>query len=48
MDERIYWTEALAMFAFYIIYAIFMKYNSTIERWVKGKLGYICGDRMVF
>uniref|UniRef100_A0A915LYQ7 Sodium/calcium exchanger membrane region domain-containing protein n=1 Tax=Meloidogyne javanica TaxID=6303 RepID=A0A915LYQ7_MELJA len=46
MDERIYWTEALAMFAFYIIYAIFMKYNSTIERWVKGKLGYICGDRM--
>ncbi|CAK5062369.1 unnamed protein product [Meloidogyne enterolobii] len=43
MDERIYWTEALAMFAFYIIYAIFMKYNSTIERWVKGRLGYICG-----
>ncbi|CAK5091909.1 unnamed protein product [Meloidogyne enterolobii] len=43
MDERIYWTEALAMFAFYIIYAIFMKYNSTIERWVKERLGYICG-----
>uniref|UniRef100_A0A1I8BLF6 Na_Ca_ex domain-containing protein n=1 Tax=Meloidogyne hapla TaxID=6305 RepID=A0A1I8BLF6_MELHA len=43
LDERIYWTEALAMFAFYIIYAIFMKYNSTIERWVKRRLNLLYG-----
>ncbi|KAF7639966.1 Na_Ca_ex domain-containing protein [Meloidogyne graminicola] len=47
LDERVYWTEALAMFLFYVVYAIFMKYNATIERWVKGKLGLIYEVRNV-
>ncbi|KAI1704358.1 sodium/calcium exchanger protein [Ditylenchus destructor] len=37
-DEQISWHEALAMFALYVIYAIFMKYNSTIEEKVKQHL----------
>ncbi|VDM62884.1 unnamed protein product [Angiostrongylus costaricensis] len=30
-DEKITWHEALTMFLIYIIYGIFMKYNSQIE-----------------
>uniref|UniRef100_A0A8L8K2A5 Na_Ca_ex domain-containing protein n=1 Tax=Heligmosomoides polygyrus TaxID=6339 RepID=A0A8L8K2A5_HELPZ len=37
-DERISWHEALTMFLIYIIYGIFMKYNSQLERKVKGLL----------
>ncbi|KAE9417500.1 hypothetical protein Angca_006920, partial [Angiostrongylus cantonensis] len=34
-DEKITWHEALTMFLIYIIYGIFMKYNSQIEMSVK-------------
>lgn len=32
------WYEALILFSLYIIYAVFMKYNSLIEQTVKRKL----------
>uniref|UniRef100_A0A0N4Z5L2 Sodium/potassium/calcium exchanger 2 n=1 Tax=Parastrongyloides trichosuri TaxID=131310 RepID=A0A0N4Z5L2_PARTI len=38
LDEIIEWFEALIMFLLYILYAIFMKYNETIEEFVKHKL----------
>lgn len=34
-DERIEWHEAVAMLTIYIIYGIFMKYNSVLEVFVK-------------
>lgn len=34
-DERIEWHEAVAMLAIYVIYGIFMKYNSVLEMFVK-------------
>ena len=37
-DEMIEWHEASIMFAIYIAYGIFMKYNSAIEGWVRGIL----------
>lgn len=37
-DEVIEWHEAFIMFAIYIVYGIFMKYNTAIEAWVRGKL----------
>ena len=37
-DEAIDWHEALTMFVIYVIYGIFMKYNSQIERLVKSTL----------
>uniref|UniRef100_A0A0K0E3L7 Sodium/calcium exchanger membrane region domain-containing protein n=1 Tax=Strongyloides stercoralis TaxID=6248 RepID=A0A0K0E3L7_STRER len=38
LDEKINWYEALVMFTIYILYAIFMKYNETVECYVKGRL----------
>ncbi|KAE9548532.1 hypothetical protein FO519_008257 [Halicephalobus sp. NKZ332] len=38
IDEAIDWHEALTMFVIYVIYGIFMKYNSQIERLVKSKI----------
>lgn len=38
MDDQIEWHEAMTMFIVYILYAIFMKYNSSIEYYVKKKL----------
>jgi hypothetical protein len=37
---QILWWEALALFAVYIGYALFMKYNSTIEIVVKKRFGW--------
>lgn len=37
-DEKIEWHEAVAMLTVYIIYGIFMKYNSVIEAFVKYRL----------
>uniref|UniRef100_A0A914YER4 Uncharacterized protein n=1 Tax=Panagrolaimus superbus TaxID=310955 RepID=A0A914YER4_9BILA len=37
-DEVIEWHEACIMFAIYIAYGIFMKYNTAIEAWVRGTL----------
>lgn len=37
LDEKIEWYETMTMFILYILYAIFMKYNSTIEYFVKRK-----------
>ncbi|CAJ0570067.1 unnamed protein product, partial [Mesorhabditis spiculigera] len=34
-DENIEWLEALALFAIYILYALFMKHNVQLERFVK-------------
>uniref|UniRef100_A0A8R1YAY5 Sodium/calcium exchanger membrane region domain-containing protein n=1 Tax=Pristionchus pacificus TaxID=54126 RepID=A0A8R1YAY5_PRIPA len=42
LDERITVHEAAALFCIYIFYAIFMKYNEQIERWVKINL---CGEK---
>uniref|UniRef100_A0A0K0FXF3 Sodium/potassium/calcium exchanger 1 (inferred by orthology to a human protein) n=1 Tax=Strongyloides venezuelensis TaxID=75913 RepID=A0A0K0FXF3_STRVS len=38
LDEKIVWWEASLLFAVYIIYALFMKYNASVESWVKVKL----------
>ncbi|VDD90358.1 unnamed protein product [Enterobius vermicularis] len=35
LDEQIKWYEALTLFIIYIVYAIFMKYNETVELYVK-------------
>ncbi|CAJ0954677.1 unnamed protein product, partial [Mesorhabditis belari] len=35
-DEEIEWPEALTLFVIYILYALFMKYNTQIENFVKG------------
>lgn len=37
-DERIYWWEALLLLLSYATYVIFMKFNTTIEKFVKSKL----------
>lgn len=37
-DYRITWVEGLVLFLLYVIYAIFMKYNSKIERFAKKNL----------
>ncbi|VDM70479.1 unnamed protein product [Strongylus vulgaris] len=37
-DEKISWNEALTMFLIYIIYGIFMKYNTQVEMAVKALL----------
>ncbi|KAK6755570.1 hypothetical protein RB195_014128 [Necator americanus] len=37
-DEKVSWHEALTMFLIYIIYGIFMKYNTEVEAVVKGFL----------
>ncbi|CAJ0586428.1 unnamed protein product, partial [Mesorhabditis spiculigera] len=37
-DENIEWLEALALFAIYILYALFMKHNVQLERFVKGHI----------
>uniref|UniRef100_A0A0K0FYH1 Sodium/potassium/calcium exchanger 1 (inferred by orthology to a human protein) n=1 Tax=Strongyloides venezuelensis TaxID=75913 RepID=A0A0K0FYH1_STRVS len=55
LDEQINWYEALIMFIIYILYAIFMKYNDTIECYVKENLfscsvikkGSIDGDHII-
>ncbi|CEF68807.1 Sodium/potassium/calcium exchanger 1 [Strongyloides ratti] len=38
LDEKILWYEALILFIIYILYAIFMKYNESIECYVKERL----------
>uniref|UniRef100_A0A7E4URM1 Na_Ca_ex domain-containing protein n=1 Tax=Panagrellus redivivus TaxID=6233 RepID=A0A7E4URM1_PANRE len=38
LDERIQWYEALTMFAIYIFYATFMKFNENIENTIKSAL----------
>lgn len=38
-DNKIWWWEALLLFSIYVSYAIFMKWNQTVERCVK-KLVY--------
>uniref|UniRef100_A0A0N4ZFU0 Na_Ca_ex domain-containing protein n=1 Tax=Parastrongyloides trichosuri TaxID=131310 RepID=A0A0N4ZFU0_PARTI len=38
LDEKILWWEAGLLFGVYIIYSVFMKYNSSVESWVKVKL----------
>ena len=37
-DEEIQWWEALVLFLLYLLYVIFMKFNSNIEGFVKTKL----------
>lgn len=39
MDEKIEWYEALTMIIIYIFYAIFMKYNESIEKLLKKHIG---------
>lgn len=34
-DNLIYWWEALVMFSIYVMYAVFMKWNQEVERFVK-------------
>lgn len=34
-DNQIHWAEALVLFTFYIAYVTFMKWNQTMERFVK-------------
>ncbi|CAG9536629.1 unnamed protein product [Cercopithifilaria johnstoni] len=35
LDEQIFWFEAFGLFIIYLLYCIFMKYNETIENFVK-------------
>lgn len=37
-DNHIYWYEALVLFGFYLAYVSFMKWNHTVERFVKKHL----------
>ncbi|KAF2355761.1 Sodium/potassium/calcium exchanger, partial [Trinorchestia longiramus] len=37
-DSQIYWYEALSMFIIYILYCSFMKFNATVEHFVKKHL----------
>ncbi|VDK85096.1 unnamed protein product [Onchocerca ochengi] len=41
LDEQIFWFEAFGLFAVYVLYCIFMKYNETIENFVK----YCCPNK---
>lgn len=38
LDNNIYWYEALSMFSIYVLYCLFMKFNATVERFVKKHL----------
>ncbi|CEF68229.1 Sodium/potassium/calcium exchanger 1 [Strongyloides ratti] len=38
LDEKILWWEAGMLFVVYIVYALFMKFNGSVESWVKVKL----------
>ncbi|GMR53383.1 hypothetical protein PMAYCL1PPCAC_23578 [Pristionchus mayeri] len=42
LDEKDHSSEAGTLFGIYIFYAIFMKYNERIERWVKI---HLCGEK---
>ena len=39
LDEQVFWWEALALFAVYAAYALFMKFNASIEFCVKRHFG---------
>ncbi|KAM3720527.1 Sodium/potassium/calcium exchanger [Dirofilaria immitis] len=41
LDEQIFWFEAFGLFIIYILYCTFMKYNETIENFVK----YCCSAK---
>lgn len=36
LDEKVYWWEALILFALYLVYTTFMAYSTRIESWMKG------------
>ncbi|XP_071542446.1 sodium/potassium/calcium exchanger Nckx30C-like isoform X2 [Panulirus ornatus] len=38
LDSRVYWYEALTLFCIYILYCLFMKFNATVEHFVKKHL----------
>lgn len=38
LDEKIEWFEALIMFLIYVFYAIFMKYNESVEKILKRQI----------
>lgn len=38
LDNAVYWYEALIMFMMYIAYCLFMKFNASVERFVKKHL----------
>lgn len=44
LDEQIIWWEALALFGVYLAYALFMKFNASIELCVKTHFGCQLGD----
>ncbi|EJW77302.1 hypothetical protein WUBG_11788 [Wuchereria bancrofti] len=41
LDEQIFWFEALSLFFIYLLYCAFMKYNETVENFVK----YCCSGK---
>uniref|UniRef100_A0A0R3RQD1 Sodium/calcium exchanger membrane region domain-containing protein n=1 Tax=Elaeophora elaphi TaxID=1147741 RepID=A0A0R3RQD1_9BILA len=41
LDEQIFWFEAFGLFFIYLLYCTFMKYNETIENFVK----YCCSSK---
>ena len=38
LDKKIYWWEALILILCYAAYVIFMKFNLTVETWIKSKI----------
>jgi len=40
-DGEIEWYESLVLFSLYVLYAVFMGFNTKVERWVKEKLKYL-------
>lgn len=41
IDEVVDWWEALILFCLYIVYGVFMKYNTLIERGIKRRLAML-------